>query len=475
MDPSGSLWVEILIIIVLTFINAIFAASELAFVSVNQTRIKNLAAEGKRSAQRVLTLLDDPNDFLATIQVVITLAGFLSSGKAATTFVGIVAAWLPPFPGAQTLALVIVTVILAYLSLVLGELFPKQVALQKPERIAMATSGMIMFLQTLLKPFVFLLSASTHLLERITPIDFTEQTEKFTREEMTAIIKESRQEGSIDLDEYSMLQGVLSLDDVMGREVMVPRTDAVMIDINDNFDENLEILLSTTYSRIPLYEDDKDNVIGIIHIKQLLHSAREHGFQNIDLRNLASPPLFVPSTIYIDDLLIEFRREQQHMAILKDEYGGVEGLVTMEDVLEEIVGEIDDESDFKSSDEIAPIEPGHYYLNGLLSIDKFNDYFDLDVESEDVDTIAGLIIYHIGYVPNDNERISLRCGQYVLTTTEIDNGRIRSIDLIADPDHNLETLYDLDEDEENNNTKAAEYLEKKNKKDAEGKKLSTSA
>lgn len=443
MGSSGSLWTQVIVIIVLTAINAFFAASEIAFVSVNQSRLRSLAEDGDKKAKKVLDLLEDSDDFLATIQVAITLAGFLSSASAATSFAERFQQYLPDFPGASTVAIVVVTMILSYITLVFGELFPKQVALQMPEKIAMGTSGIIAAIQKFFKPFIILLSASTGLLKRLTPMDFTEKDEQFTRDEMKVILAESRKEGSIDLAEFSMLQGVLSLDDKMAREVMVPRTDTVMVDIEDDYAENIDKLLNTPYSRIPLYEGEKDNVVGVIHMKNLLKNAREKGFENLDLLEIASEPLFVPSTVFIDDLLVEFKREETHLAILRDEYGGVEGIVTLEDVLEEIVGDIEDESDIQTAGDIRKIDDNNYYVNGILPVDKFNSYFDEELENDEVDTIAGLIIYQIGYVPDDDERITLRANDYVLTTSHIDNGRIRGIHVEIDEDHKIDCEYNL--------------------------------
>lgn len=443
MGSSGSLWTQVIVIMVLTAINAFFAASEIAFVSVNQSKMRSLAEDGNKKAQRVLNLLEKSDDFLATIQVAITLAGFLSSASAATSFADRISTWLPPFPGVTTVAIVIVTMILSYITLVFGELFPKQVALQMPERIAMGTSGVIGAIQKIFRPFIVLLSASTGLLQRLTPLDFSEKDEQFTRDEMKAILAESRKEGSIDLAEFSMLQGVLSLDDKIAREIMVPRTDTIMIDIEDEYNDNIETLLSTPYSRVPIYEGEKDNVIGVMHMKNLLKQARAVGFDNIDIREIASEPLFVPSTVFIDDLLVEFRREETHLAILRDEYGGVEGIVTLEDVLEEIVGDIEDESDITTASDIRKIDDNNYYVNGILPIDKFNNYFDVELENDEVDTIAGLIIYHLGYVPDDDERIVLRAGDYVITTSHIDNGRIRGIHVEIDDDRKIHADYNL--------------------------------
>lgn len=443
MDDPSSLWTQLIIILLLTAINAIFAASEMAFVSVNQTKMMNLAEEGNKKAKKVLELLKDSDDFLATIQVAITLAGFLSSASAATSFVRVLSNYLPSFPGRNTVSLVLVTMILSYISLVLGELYPKQIALQMPEEVAMFTSGIVSVVKTVFKPFVWFLSTSTDLLQNITPIEFSENHEKFTRDEMKFILQQSRQEGTIDLAEFSMLQGVLSLDTKMAREVMVPRTDTQMLDIEDDYHDILDEILDSPYSRLPIYESDKDNVIGMIHVKNVLKDLSRNGFQEVDFREVMTEPLFVPSTIYIDDLIIEFKREQTHLAILRDEYGGVEGIVTLEDVLEEIVGDIEDESDVPSMSDIDQIDADHYHINGGLPLDKFNQFFDESLESNEVDTIAGLIIYHLGYVPDNDERILLRANEWVLTTSHIDNGRIRGIDVTRDPDFSMDSTYDL--------------------------------
>lgn len=448
MDSSGnSLLGQLLIILILTLINAFFAAAELAFVSVNQSKMRGLAEEGNKKAVRVLGLLEKSDDFLSTIQVAITLAGFLSSASASASFASLIADWLPTFPGAEQAAIVIVTLILSYVTLVFGELYPKQLALQMPDELAMATSGVINIVQKLFRPFVKLLSFSTGLLKKITPIDFTAKEESFTRDEMKVLLAETRKSGAIDIAEFSMLQGVLSLDSKLAREVMVPRTDTQMVDIEDDYDDIMHELLTSPFSRIPIYREDKDNVISVIHVKSLLKAAREEGFENIDLLAISSEPLFVPSTIYIDDLLVEFKREQTHMAILRDEYGGVEGIVTLEDLIEEIVGDIEDETDVNSSSSVRKIDDNNYYIKGGTPIDKFNQYFQVDLDSDEVDTMAGLIIERIGYMPDDDEKVSVRAQEYVLTTSHVENGRIRGIHVAHDEAHDLETEFDFSDED----------------------------
>lgn len=443
MDPSGNSFLgQIVIILALTLVNAICAATEMAFVSLNQQKIRQLADNGNLKAVRVLNLLEDSDDFLATIQVVITLAGFFSSASAATTFADYLTPHMPNVVGGKQMAILVVTLVLSYFTLVLGELYPKQVALQMPEKVALMTGGFISIIQMIARPFVKLLSASTGLLKKMTPLDFSKEEEKFTRSEMKALLANSRNDGAIDSDEFTMMQGVLSLDSKLAREVMVPRTDTQMIDIEDTLDENIEILLNSPFSRLPVYEGEKDNVIGVIHIKRLLKSAREKGFDHIDLRALMNEPMFVPATIYIDDLLLEFRREQTHMAILKDEYGGVEGIVTLEDLIEEIVGEIQDETDIDTSALIHKIDETHFEIDGMMPLDKFNGFFNEKLRSEDVDTIGGLFIQCIGYVPDDDEVVSLRINDYVLTTHHIENGRIRSLNVEKDVERLIASEHD---------------------------------
>ncbi|MGO3170356.1 MAG: hemolysin family protein [Bavariicoccus seileri] len=423
---ADSLGVQILIIVVLTLVNAFFAAAELAFVSINQGKMSQKAQEGNKKAQRVMRLLGHADDFLATIQVAITLAGFFSSASAATSFASRLRPFFGDIPGANTIAILIVTVILSYITLVFGELYPKQLALQIPEKIALNSAGVILAVQTVFKPFVWFLTVSTGLLKKITPMEFTHHTEKLTRTEMKALLANSRNDGAIDIEEFTMMQGILSLDSKVAREVMVPRTDTLMIDVEDSLQENLEIILDNPYSRLPVYKEDKDNVVGVIHTKDVLKASHSQGFEGIDIEKVMNKPLFVPSTIFIDDLLIEFRKEHQHMAILRDEYGGVEGIVTLEDLLEEIVGDIEDEYD-QETNEYRQVDENHYVIDGRLPIERFDELFKEKITSNEVDTMAGYVLVELGYFPDEDEPVEVEAGHYVLTPLIIDNGRIKRI------------------------------------------------
>lgn len=446
-DSDGSsLGIQILIIVLLTAINAFFAAAEIAFVSVNQGKMSQKASEGDKKAQRVMRLLENSDEFLATIQVAITLAGFFSSASAATSFASRIQPLLENVPGAETLAILIVTVILSYLTLVFGELYPKQVALQLAEPIALHTAGIILFVKKISKPFVWILTVSTGILKRMTPIEFNNEQEKLTRSEMKSLLANSRNDGAIDKEEFTMLQGVLSLDSKLAREVMVPRTDTLMLDVEDDLAENIEIILSSSYSRFPIYEEDKDNVIGVLHSKDVLRAAKEQGFDQIQLMDLAHQPLFVPSTIFVDDLLVEFRKTRQHMAILKDEYGGVEGVVTLEDLIEEIVGEIEDEYDVEEMS-YREIDEKNFLIDAGMTLEKFNQTFQTTIDSDEVDTMAGIILEDLGYFPEDDEVVEVRNDNVLLKPTLVENGRIRRIHVHLLTPEEVEA-YEQEENEE---------------------------
>ena len=342
-DPdSQSLILQLGLLVILTLINGFLAAAEISVVSVNKNRVEQKADEGNPKSKRLLEVIESPNNFLSTIQVGITLVNILSGASLADSL----SARLTPLLGgsaiARTASAAIVMILLTYVSIVFGELYPKRIAMTKTEEVAQFTSGVVRKLGVITKPFVWLLTASTNLLAKVTPMKFDDEDTRMTRDEMRYMLEN---EGVLDNDEIEMLQGVFSLDTKVAREVMVPRTDSFMIDINDPVLESIDEILNESYSRIPVYDDDKDKVVGILHTKTLLKAARQFGFENVNLQKILQEPLFVPETIFIDDLLYELKKTQNQMSILLDEYGGMVGLVTLEDLLEEIVGEIDDESD----------------------------------------------------------------------------------------------------------------------------------
>lgn len=439
-DPeSQSLLVNIVILIVLTLLNAFFAAAEVSAISVNRNRLETKSEEGDKKATKLLRLVNDSSNFLSTIQVGITLVTIISGASLANSFARELAPIFGDVIWAKQTSQVIVLILLTYISIVFGELYPKRIALNKPEEVARFVMGPINVLETVMRPFVWLLSSSTDLLSRITPMTFDDETEKMTREEMTYLLSN---EGILDNEELEMVQGIFDLDSTMAREVMVPRTEAFMIDIHDPAVENIDKVLQNSFSRIPVYDDDKDKIIGILHLKNLLKEARQVGFDDIDLLDVIHEPLFVPETIFIDDLLLELKKSQSHMAILLDEYGGVSGIVTFEDLLEEIVGEIDDESDELTIEELyEQISDNEYIIQARMPIDDFNDKFGTSIAMTDVDTMAGCMITELGVIPDGDETLSIEQDHITLTTHKVEGTRLLEILVIVNE-------IDEDDDEE---------------------------
>ena len=429
MEDPGSqnmLW-QALLLFILTLLNAFFSAAEMAMVSLNRARVEQKAEEGDLKYIRLLAVLESPNNFLSTIQVGITVINILSGASFADNLGKLFSSWMGNSETARAIGTFLALVLLTYISIVLGELYPKRIALNLKDALAIRTVPFIIALGKIVSPFVWMLSASTNLLSQLTPMTFDDADEKMTRDEIEYMLTKS--EETLDADEIEMLQGIFSLDELMAREVMVPRTDAFMVDIQDDTQTIIESILKQNFSRIPVYDDDKDNVIGLIHTKSLLKAGFTDGFDNIVLRKILQEPLFVPETIFVDDLLKELRNSQRQMAILLDEYGGMAGLVTLEDLLEEIVGEIDDETD-RAEVYVHTIGEDTHIVQGTMNLNDFNDYFDVELESDDVDTIAGYYLTGVGTIPT-SEKLSYEVESgnkhIILTNDKVKNGRVTKL------------------------------------------------
>ncbi|HHU5178475.1 TPA: hemolysin family protein [Streptococcus agalactiae] len=440
-DPgSQSLLLQFVILLILTLFNAFFSASEMALVSLNRSKVEQKAEEGDKRYQRLLDVLENPNNFLSTIQVGITFISLLQGASLSASLGHVISGWLGNSATARTAGSIIALIFLTYVSIVLGELYPKRIAMNLKDRLAIVSAPIIIFLGKIVSPFVWLLSASTNLLSRITPMTFDDADEKMTRDEIEYMLTNS--EETLDAEEIEMLQGIFSLDEMMAREVMVPRTDAFMIDINNDAQSNIEGILSQNFSRVPVYDDDKDRVVGVLHTKRLLEASFKTGFDTIDLRKILQEPLFVPETIFVDDLLKALRNTQNQMAILLDEYGGVAGLVTLEDLLEEIVGEIDDETD-TAEQFVREIDENIYIVLGTMTLNEFNDYFETELESDDVDTIAGYYLTGVGSIPNQEEKVAYEVDskdkRITLINDKVKDGRITKLKvLLSDIEQNIE-------------------------------------
>lgn len=371
-------------------------------------------------------LVDDPSKFLATIQVGITLAGFFSSASAATSIATRLESVFGGSSFAKELSIIVVTIVLSYITLVFGELYPKRLALQKSEKIARVSVRPIMAVGVVLRPFVKFLSFSTDILVKLTRMEKNTDNEKMTREEMQLLIETGRRDGVIEVEELQMLRGVFEMDNKYAREVMVPRTDAFMIDAETESEELCDALLSENFSRVPVFTGDQDSVLGILHMKDFFAEARKSGFENIDVKALVKDAYFAQETMFIDDLLKNMQRTRNQMAILMDEYGGVAGIVTVEDLLEEIVGEIDDENDV-FSDEVKKIDETTFIVEGRMPLDDFNEMFHVELPSRGVDTVAGFVLTLTGTIPEEDDKVVVEYGTLRFTVEEMNDARLVSV------------------------------------------------
>ncbi len=425
-DPeSTSIILQIFLLVFLTALNAFFSASEMALVSLSRSRVEQKASEGDEQYQYLLSVIDNPTHFLSTVQVGITFLNIVAGASLADTL----AAQLAPLFGdtsfAQTLSKIIILVILTFFTIVFGELFPKRIAQALKEKAALKMVRPLMAIGVVLKPFIWLLTITINGLARIFPIKFDSSDDDMTRDEIEYLVHTD--ETALDDSEREMITGVFSLDELVAREIMVPRTDAFMIDINDDPRENIEKMLSESYSRVPVYDDDKDNILGIIHTKRILARGFADGFDNIDFREMLQEPLFVPETVFVDDLMLQMRNTQNQMAILLNEYGGVEGIVTLEDLIEEIVGEIEDETDIAEA-EVHKIGENMYVVQGKMTINDFNDEFGTHLVNKDVDTMAGFFLSETGQIPEKGQQVMCKIDNledhFSLTSLEVDGNRI---------------------------------------------------
>ena len=394
---------DILVILLLILINGFFVGAEIAFVSVRRTRLDELAESGDRRAKRAQRLMRDPGRFLAVIQVAITFLGALASAVAAVSIVTVVA---EPLRGvafladqADTIALLLVTFIVSVVSIVLGELIPKGFALANPDRIALAVSGPITLFAKVVSPLVAVLVLLTKVISKPFGIDPT-RTPELSAAEIRLIVEQGSQQGVLEAEEEQMISAVMSLSDSKLHEVMVPRIDIVAIDQEASFDDAVTLVLTEGHSRTPLYKESVDHIVGILYAKDLLRIIAAGG-PRPRLRDIMRPALFVPESQSVDDLLHELQRRRVHMAIVLDEYGGTAGLVTIEDLLEEIVGEIQDEFDEEEPMKVM-VRDGEAILDGRADIDLLGELVNPPLELEDdeeYDTVGGFVYHRIGRVP----------------------------------------------------------------------------
>lgn len=423
---------QLLFLLILTIANAFFAGAEMATVSVNKNKIKILAEEGNKNAQLLQYLLKEPTRFLSTIQVAITFSGFLASASAATSFsypLNVIMTKLG-IPYGETIAIIIVTIILSFFTLVFGELVPKRIALQKAEIVSLFTVKPVLFISKLTSPFIKLLSFSTNFVLQILGMKVENLEENISKEEIRSMVEVGQANGVFNETEKEMINSIFEFDDILASEIMIPRTDVYFIDIDASVTEYLDELLSTKHSRIPVYEEDIDNIIGVLYIKDLILEARNKGFENVDIRSILRKPYLVPESKNIDTLFKEMQKSKKYIAILIDEYGGFSGIVTMEDLVEEIMGNIDDEYD-DNEPKLEKIDNHTYLVDGIYSIDDLIDNLDIDIISKNHNTISGYRIDILGEIPDDTYLDKeIEVNDIIFKIKSIKENRIDKIELI---------------------------------------------
>ncbi len=420
---------QIIVLVILILFNAYFAATEIAFISLNDAKIEKEAKEGNKKAKSILKMLKSPSKFLATIQIGITLAGFLSSAFASDAFADklapILNSWMP-FLSLDTwrgIAIVLITIILSFFTLVFGELVPKRLAMKYYEKISYATIGVIRGISVVTAPFVKLLTFSTNMVSKIFGVGEAEE-EVVTEEEIKMMIDEGEEKGTIERGEKQLLNNVFEFNDIIVSEVMTPRTEMYAIDINNDIYDSLDEIDEFKYSRIPVYEDNIDDIKGILFIKDIIKPLKEN--KRIDIKSIIREPYFVPESKDIDELFKEMQANKVQIAIAIDEYGGTAGLITMEDIIEELVGNIFDEYDEEEID-YKKIDDNTYILSGAITSYELKKIFDIEFPEGDYETLSGYLIDKLGRIPDEDEHPIIEDENLTYKVEEIDDKRIKNV------------------------------------------------
>ena len=441
--PTGNLLWQILLMIVLIFFNAFFAASEIAIISLNDTKLKKMAEEGHKKARQVLKLTEDSSNFLATIQIGVTLAGFLTAASAASSMSEPLAQWivekfptlLPYVSIVSGVSMVLITLITSYFSLVLGELVPKRIAMQKAEALSFRVIGILRVVAVVCRPFVKLLSVSTNVVVRLFGLDPHADEENVTEEEIRMMVDVGEEKGVIEGVQKDMINNIFEFDDIAAEDIMTPRTDVAALEADDGIAEALRIGVDEGYSRLPVYEEDIDQIIGVLYIKDLLPYVGQTLPADVSLRHLVREPYFVPGTKRCGDLFSEMTEKHMQMSIVVDEYGGFAGIVTMEDLLESIVGNIQDEFDHEE-EEVTRLSDTAFDIDGSLDVEELDELLDTRLPVGEYDTVAGFLMDQLGRIPAENEQPQVRFDHFLFTITRVEDRRIERVhvEILPPPD-----------------------------------------
>ena len=438
-DPANVI-LKFVLLLVLILVNAFFAMSEIAIISLNDTKVKRMAEDGDKRAKKILKLTDNPSNFLSTIQLGVTLAGFLTSASAAESFAdplaGKIATWLSVTSESMLgiisgLSMVLITIAISYFSLVLGELAPKRIAMQKCEAISFKVVGVLLFVRAITRPFIKVLSVSTNLVVRMLGFDPNANEEVVTEEEIRMLVDAGEEKGVIEESQKEMINNIFDFDDVPVSDVMTHRTEIEAVEITDKIEDVVKLSCENGYSRIPVYEDELDNIRGIIYVKDLLPYVGKTIPSGKKLSKLMREAEFVPESKRCGDLFTEMTEKRVQMMFVSDEYGAVSGLVTIEDLLESIVGNIQDEYDDEEED-IVQLDEKTFNFDGTTDIEEVEETLDIEIPDGEFDTLGGLIMSELGRMPEEKDEIV--CYGYKFIVEEMDERRIDRVRIEKLPD-----------------------------------------
>lgn len=431
---------KIILLFVLILVNAFFAMSEIAIISLNDTKIDKLAEEGDKKAKQIKKLTQNSSNFLSTIQIGVTLAGFLTSASAADSFSPILtSAVAPHLKGVpvsviSTVSLILITIVISYFSLVFGELAPKKIAMQKSEKISYTVVGFLLGFMKITKPFVKILSHSTNGIVRLFGIDPTADEENVTEEEILMMVDVGEEKGVIENTQAEMINNIFEFDDIDAGDIMTHRVDMTAVEADEPISEVIEVAIADGYSRIPVYDDDPDNIIGIVYVKDLLPYIGKELPTDKTIREVMRSAYFVPETKKCGELFTEMSEKRVQIAIVVDEYGGTAGLITLEDIIESIVGNIQDEYD-DEDEEIAKINDNVFTVEGTTDLDEIDELIGTTIPEGDYDTVAGFIISRLGYLPKDGDMDTVTLDNLTFTVLSVEDKRIAKVRIdIADRD-----------------------------------------
>ena len=418
---------QLFILLVLILFNAYFAASEIAYISLNDAKIEKQAKEGNKKAKQIQKMLKSPSKFLATIQIGITLAGFLSSAFASDAFADKLApvlnTWFPMISLGvwKSVSIILITIILSFFTLVLGELVPKRIAMKNYEKIAFGTISVIRALSILTLPFVKLLTFVTNMISKLFGVGESEE-EIVTEEEIKMMVDQGEEKGTIGEEERELINNVFEFNDITVSEIMTHRTDIFGIDINSKIEDIIQDMAKEDYrySRIPVYDETIDEIKGILYVKDVLKNMNK---KTIKIKSIMKEAYFVPQNKLINELFKELQKNKKQMAVIVDEYGGTAGIVTMEDILEELVGDIYDEYD-KIEQEYEKLDENTYLISGSMPIYDVNKLIGAKIPEGDYDTLSGFLQEKLGRIPEDEETPIIETESVTYKIEEYEDKRI---------------------------------------------------